>query len=62
MRMLTGAILILSGVHAFGYAHSVGFPERIYVEQVLSPTSLVLALAGVGFLIWGVISDGKTQT
>ena len=59
MRMITGAILILSAEQAFAHGHLVQFPNQIFVNEVLMPTSLVLAVFGVGFLIWGAIVERK---
>ena len=59
MRMLTGAILILTAEQAFAHAHLVGFPNHLFVNEVLVPTSLALAILGAGFLIWGIVSERK---
>lgn len=61
MRMVTGAILLLSAEQAFAHAHLVGFPNVEFVREVLIPVSLVLALLGIGFLIWGLIAERKTS-
>ena len=57
--MLTGAILILAAEQAFAHAYLVGFPDRIFVRDILNPASAVLAALGVGFLIWGVVTERK---
>lgn len=59
MRMVTGGILIAAAEQAFAHAHSIGFPHSIFAGQVLLPASLVLLLAGLAFLIWGVITERK---
>lgn len=59
MRIVTGAILIAAAEQAFSHAHLIGFPHGVFASQVLLPGSLVLALAGLGFLIWGVITERK---
>lgn len=59
MRTITGAILIAAAEQAFAHAHLVGFPHGIFASQVLLPTSLVLLVAGVGFVLWGVITERK---
>jgi hypothetical protein len=59
MRTVTGAILIAAAEQAFSHAHLISFPHGVFATQVLLPTALVLALAGVGFLVWGVISERK---
>jgi hypothetical protein len=59
MRMVTGAILIAAAEQAFSHAHLIGFPNAVFAGQVLWPTSLVLLVAGLGFLIWGVFTERK---
>ncbi len=59
MRMVTGAIFILAAEQAFSHAHQIQFPHQIFALQVLVPISLVLALIGIAFLIWGVFSERK---
>jgi len=59
MRMVTGAVLIGAAEQAFSHAHLIGFPHSVFASQVLLPTSLVLLVAGLGFLIWGVVTERK---
>lgn len=59
MRTVTGAVLIVAAEQAFSHAYLIGFPHAVFASQVLLPSSLVLAVAGLGFLIWGVITERK---
>lgn len=59
MRMLTGAVLIAAAEQAFSHAHLIGFPHSALAKEVLLPASMVLAVGGLGFLIWGVITERK---
>jgi len=59
MRMVTGAIFIAAAEQAFSHAHLIGFPHAVFASQVLWPASLVLLVAGLGFLIWGVVTERK---
>ncbi len=59
MRTVTGAVLIVAAEQAFSHAYLIGFPNAVFASQVLLPSSLVLAVAGLGFLIWGVITERK---
>jgi hypothetical protein len=59
MRMLTGAILIAAAEQAFAHAHLIGFPHSAFAREVLLPASLVFVLFGLGFLVWGVITERK---
>jgi hypothetical protein len=59
MRLVTGAVLLAAAEQAFAHAHLIGFPHGVFASQVLLPSSLVLALVGLGFLTWGVITERK---
>ncbi len=59
MRTVTGGILILAAEQAFAHAHSIGFPHGLFASQVLLPSSLVLLVVGLLFLVWGVIAERK---
>jgi hypothetical protein len=58
-RTVASGILIAAAEQAFSHAHLSGFPYGIFASQVLLPSSLVLLLAGLGFLLWGVITERK---
>jgi hypothetical protein len=57
--MVTGAILIAAAEQAFSHAQLIGFPNAVFASQVLWPASLVLLVAGLGFLIWGLFTERK---
>ncbi len=57
MRTVTGGILILAAEQAFSHAHLIGFPHGIFASQVLLPSSVALLIAGLGFLVWGVVTE-----
>lgn len=59
MRTITGAILLAAAEQAFSHAHLIGFPHGVFASQVLLPSALVLALVGLGFLVWGVVTERK---
>lgn len=59
MRLVTGAILLAAAEQAFAHAHMIGFPHGDFASQVLWPVSVVLALLGLGFLTWGVLTERK---
>lgn len=61
MRTITGAILILASEQAFAHAYQIGFPNAQLAQDLLVPLSAVLALIGLAFLIWGIITDRKTH-
>lgn len=61
MRMISGALLLLAAEQAFAHAHQIGFPYQIFAREILLPSSLVLALAGIGFFIWGLFTESKTS-
>lgn len=57
MRCVTGAILLLGAEQAFSHAHLIGFPHHLFAREVLLPASLVLSVLGVGFLVWGLLTE-----
>ncbi len=59
MRIVAGAILLLSSEQAFAHAYLIGFPHQSYASQVLIPASLLLGLLGMAVLIWGLAVDGR---
>ncbi len=59
MRMVTGAVLIAAAEQAFSHAYSIGFPHSVFAIEVLVPASLVLLLACLAFLTWGVVTERK---
>ena len=61
MRTITGAILLLIAEQAFAHAYLVEFPNAPMVQDVLVPASYVAGILGVGFLVWGVLSERKTS-
>lgn len=54
MRMISGSLLILAAVQAFSSSLSVGFPNAGTAQDVLYPVSLVLGVAGLLLLVWGL--------
>ena len=59
MRTITGAILLVAAESAFAHAHLIGFPHQPFARDVLLPVSVVLAVIGLVFLIWGVVTERK---
>lgn len=59
MRMVTGAVLIAAAEQAFSHANLIGFPNRAFACEVLYPTSAVLLILGLGFLVWGVVTERR---
>jgi len=62
MRTVTGAILIAASEQAFSHANLIGFPNHVYARGILLPASLVLAVAGIAFMLWGVVTDARTTS
>ncbi len=59
MRTVTGALLIVAAEQAFSHAHLIGFPHRAFACEILYPASVVLLTLGLGFLIWGVVTERR---
>lgn len=59
MRLVAGAILVLTAESAFAHAHLIGFPYQPAAREILLPASVVSMILGTGFVIWGAISERK---
>lgn len=57
MKLVGGAIFLLTAEQAFAHAHLVGFPHHEHVNDVLVPVSAALACLGVLFVFWGTIAE-----
>jgi len=62
MRTVTGAILIAASEQAFSHANLIGFPNHVFARDILLPASVVFAVMGLAFLIWGVVTEGRTKS
>jgi hypothetical protein len=61
MRMLTGAILLLTAEQAFAHAHLIGFPHELFAREILYPASLILGSCGGAALVWGLLTDRSSS-
>ena len=59
MRMVAGALLIVAAEQAFSHSMLVRFPHDAFAQQVLLPASGTLIFLGVGFLIWGLLTEAQ---
>jgi hypothetical protein len=59
MRLLTGTRFLLGAEQAFTHAHLVGFPHAAYAREILLPLSVVFAVLGLVFLIWGLLTEPR---
>lgn len=59
MKLLAGAVFLLSAEQAYAHAHLVLFPNHETASQVLLPASVVLAVIGTLLVIWGLIAELK---
>ncbi len=62
MRMITGAILLLTAEQAFAHSQLVPFPNQVFASEVLYPASMILSVLGVAFVIWGAICDRDRES
>ncbi len=56
MKLVAGSILLLAAVQAYAHANSIPFPNQQHASETLTPASLVLAVLGVVYLVWGTIA------
>lgn len=61
MKTISGAILILASEQAFAHSQMVPFPNHVFANEVLYPSSIGLAIVGIVLLIWGTIFDRQQQ-
>ncbi|HUY88949.1 MAG TPA: hypothetical protein VMV10_09465 [Pirellulales bacterium] len=59
MRLVAGAILVLTAESAYAHAHLIGFPYQPAAREVLLPASIISMIVGAGFVVWGAISERK---
>lgn len=59
MRTVTGAVLLLASQQSFAQAYLIGFPNASMAQEVLVPASAVLGVLGLGFLLWGIVTERK---
>lgn len=57
MKLLAGAVFLLSAEQAYAHSHMVLFPNHDTAAQVLLPASMVLATIGTLLVIWGLIAE-----
>lgn len=57
MKMISGSILILTAEQAFAHSQSIPFPNQVFANEVLYPTSMVLAGLGLILMLWGALTD-----
>ncbi len=58
MRTVTGAILLLAAEQAYAHSCLIAFPDQEAAGQILIPASLVMLGLGIGFLVWGICTEG----
>ncbi|MBS0202793.1 MAG: hypothetical protein JSS49_07840 [Planctomycetes bacterium] len=61
MKLVTGAILLLSAEQAYAHSQMVQFPNHVTAGQVLVPASLVLLILGTLMLIWGLFAEVQSS-
>lgn len=61
MKMISGSILILTAEQAFAHSQSIPFPNQVFANEVLYPSSMVLAGLGLILMLWGAITDFPKQ-
>jgi hypothetical protein len=60
MRLIAGALLILTAEQAFAHAHMANYPNEPRVREVLYPAAGVALLLGLGLMVWGSFSDRRS--
>ncbi len=60
MKLVTGAVLLLTSEQAFAHAQLIPFPNHESAANVLIPASLVLLLLGGLMLVWGLFTEARS--
>lgn len=59
MKLLTGAILLLTAEQAYAHAQLIGFPNHESAAEVLVPASLILLILGSLLMVWGLATEAR---
>jgi len=59
MRLIAGALLILTAEQAFAHAHMANYPNEPRVREVLYPAAGVALLLGVALMTWGIFTERR---
>jgi hypothetical protein len=60
MKLVIGALFLLGAEQAFAHALMIQFPNQDVASRILMPASLVFAVLGSIFLIWGLLAEVKS--
>ena len=61
MRMISGALLLLSAEQAFSHSLMIGFPNAQLAKEILYPASIILLILGIIMMSWGLVSGEFRQ-
>jgi len=61
MKLVAGAVLLLSAEQAYSHAQLVQFPNHVTATQVLVPASLVYLTLGALMLLWGLFTEARSS-
>lgn len=59
--MLCGAILIHAAEQAYAHAWLIGFPHQLHASELLLPASVLLLIAGLAMILWGIWGDVRER-
>ena len=59
MKMLSGAILLLSAEQAYAHALLAQFPNQDAAARVLIPAAVVFLVLGSVLLGWGLVAESR---
>jgi len=61
MKLLSGAILLVGAEQAFAHAQLVQFPNQDAASSVLVPVSLIMLVLGTLLMIWGLLTEWRSE-
>ncbi len=60
MKLVSGALLLLTAEQAYAHAHLVQFPNQDVAARVLIPASVVFVTLGALLMVWGLLVEART--
>ena len=61
MRVLSGAVLLLTAEQSYAHAHLIGFPHHDVAADVLIPAALVFLVLRSLMMTGGLLTEWRAQ-
>ena len=57
MKLVSGALFLVGAEQAFAHSLMIQFPNQDVASRILIPASLVFAVLGSLFVVWGLLTE-----